>query len=262
VGEIGSLVAEEIALSRSARGRWYAEYVGHTYLAAVEAVLATVEGDPRRVLKTDLWNECLGGTRDIAGPVQRAYGCPPVGVDLAYQVCRLARARVAGLRTVQADIRALPFRDGSFDAVLDLSTLDHVPQGGMATAIAEYRRVLRGRGLLLLVFWQRSLLVSLRLLVKRLLGRGEKKDQRYFARAEVRAELGDGLVVLREFSGGTLLMPPQPLTASLLRHLPAGRLSRSLRRLVCLECSRAARPLVKHIAGLYGIVAARRTGVA
>lgn len=257
-GEISSQVDEEVAFGCSARGRWHAEYVGHTYLAAVETIMAAIAGERRRVLKTDLWNECLGGTRGVAGLVEKAYGCPVVGVDVAFEICRLARSRAAGLRAVQADIRALPFRDGSFDAVLDLSTLDHVAREGMVRAVAEYRRVLRSRGLLLLVFWQRNLLVSLRLLAKRMLGRTEKPDQRYFARAEVRAQLGDGLAVVREFAAGSLLMPPQPLTAFLLQHVPTAWLTRSLRRLVRLERGRASTAVVKHIAGLYGIVAARR----
>ena len=78
-----------------------------------------------------------------------------VGVDLA-------AAEVPGLRSVQADIRSLPFADGEFDVVLAISTLEHVgrdnTQYGLAderdgasldTALRELRRV--GRRVLVTV---------------------------------------------------------------------------------------------------------------
>lgn len=68
-----------------------------------------------------------------------------VGVDLAL-------ADVPGLTPVQADVRSLPFADGSFDVVFCVSTLEHVgadneryglaaPPGGMDDALRELRRV-------------------------------------------------------------------------------------------------------------------------
>jgi SAM-dependent methyltransferase len=68
-----------------------------------------------------------------------------VGVDLA-------ETDVPGLTTVRADVRSLPFADGSFDVVLCISTLEHVgadnerygldaAAGGMDDALRELRRV-------------------------------------------------------------------------------------------------------------------------
>lgn len=70
-----------------------------------------------------------------------------VGVDLA-------AAEVPGLRTVQADLRALPFPEGAFDVAIAVSTLEHVgrdnTQYGLASehdadavrdALRELRRV-------------------------------------------------------------------------------------------------------------------------
>jgi SAM-dependent methyltransferase len=68
-----------------------------------------------------------------------------VGVDLA-------TAEVPGLEPVQADLRELPFRDGEFDVVFCISTIEHVGQdndrygieperGGMERALRELRRV-------------------------------------------------------------------------------------------------------------------------
>jgi O-antigen chain-terminating methyltransferase len=65
---------------------------------------------------------------------------------------------VAGLRSVVADVRDLPFTDRSFDLVLCVSTLEHVgrdnrvygvasvAEGGIEKALAELRRVLDRRG--------------------------------------------------------------------------------------------------------------------
>lgn len=220
--------------------------------------MARVDGGPQSVLKTDLWNECLGGARDLAGHFQQRHGCRVFGLDLEYQVCAQARSRVPAVYVVQADIRALPFRAGSFDAVLDLSTLDHLPDDGVTQAIDGYRRVLRDRGVLLLVFWQRNFIMRQRVFLKRLLRRREKPDQHYFARAAVRAKVGSGLDVFEEFVAGLLLIPPQPLTGFVLGRLPAKWLTRFLRRLVDLEHSAIVRPLLSHFAGLYGFAALRR----
>jgi hypothetical protein len=104
--------------------------------------------------------------------------------------------------------------------------------------------------------------VRARLLVKRLLGRREKTHQRYFARAAVSASFGDGLAVVREFVAGVLLVPPQRLTGLLLRTVPPGALGRLLRSLIRIEHAGGARPLLRHVAGLYGIAAIRRRDVA
>jgi SAM-dependent methyltransferase len=78
-----------------------------------------------------------------------------VGVDLA-------EADIPGMRTFRADVRELPFPDGSFDVAFCVSTLEHVGrdnrrygyaeephEGGMETALAELRRVLARDGRLL-----------------------------------------------------------------------------------------------------------------
>ena len=78
-----------------------------------------------------------------------------VGVDLAERP-------VPGLRSVVADARSLPFDSGSFDAVICISTLEHVgrdnrlyggaeehDERGIATALEELRRVVAPSGRLL-----------------------------------------------------------------------------------------------------------------
>jgi SAM-dependent methyltransferase len=72
-----------------------------------------------------------------------------VGVDLAPSLLEAARGLASGLRQVrfeQADARALPFADETFDAAVFDSTLSHVPEP--KRALAEAFRVLRPSGLL------------------------------------------------------------------------------------------------------------------
>ena len=75
-----------------------------------------------------------------------------VGVDLAER-------DVPGMQSVVADLRALPFDDGTFDLVICISTLEHVghdntiygqvaeqDSAGMLTSLREFRRVLATEG--------------------------------------------------------------------------------------------------------------------
>ena len=255
--DTGGSVGDEIARAATKGGRWHAVYLGHAYRSAVARALARGGRERPAILKTDLWNECLGGSRDILGHLQERGAGTLVGVDISHAVCAAGRTRVPGVLVVQADIAALPFRAAAFDAVLDLSTLDHLTVPAAAQAVGEYGRVLRDGGALLLVFWQRNASMRLRLLVKRWLGRSEKPDQRYLERADVEGALGGGLAVVEEFVAGLLFYPPQWLTGRLLGRLSDRALNRFLNRLVRLERAAAPRRLLRHLAGLYGFVAVR-----
>lgn len=259
---VGASVRDEIERSRTPGGRWHAEYLGHAYRLAVRRTLALAGRDRPAVLKTDLWNECLGGTRDILGHADACGSGRLVGIDISLAVCVAARVHVPGVLVVRADIAALPFRTGSFDAVLDLSTLDHLPAESAARAVGEYSRVLSRHGTLLLVFWQRNVSMRLRLRVKRWLGKREKADQHYLVRAEVERALGSDLLVVEEFVAGLLFFPPQSLTGRLLGRLPERTLGQFLRWLVRFERSAVLRRLVRHVAGLYGLTAVRRRDAA
>lgn len=67
-----------------------------------------------------------------------------VGVDLSAEA-------LAGQEreTALADMRAVPFEDGSFDSVLSVQSLEHVPDP--ERVLAEVRRVLRPEGMALFV---------------------------------------------------------------------------------------------------------------
>lgn len=104
----------------------------------------------RRLLKTDLFDEAVG--RRGLVPLLTASAPTVVGIDLSAGIARAARVRQNGaVRATAADVRRLPFREGSFDVVVSTSTLDHFPAlDHIAVALAELHRVLASGGELLL----------------------------------------------------------------------------------------------------------------
>ena len=81
--------------------------------------------------------------------VRRHPGWKGIGFDIAAD--GLGFAREAGLPVSQATALCLPLPNRSVDLVISLDTLQHLPlKGGDASALREFFRVLRPRGILLL----------------------------------------------------------------------------------------------------------------
>ena len=101
--------------------------------------------DNLRVLKTDLWDEAKN-TRILAWAARR--GALVFGVDISEPTIVQAEAaftRDAGpLRAVAADVRALPFREVSFDAIYSMGTIEHFNE--TEQAVKEMARVLKPGG--------------------------------------------------------------------------------------------------------------------
>jgi exosortase/archaeosortase family protein len=97
----------------------------------------------KRVLKTDLWDEARN-TR-ILQWVQ-AQGAKVAGIDISGPVIDLARREfgTAPLLAAGADVRALPFANGTFDAVYSMGTIEHFPESDVAAR--ECLRVLKPGG--------------------------------------------------------------------------------------------------------------------
>jgi SAM-dependent methyltransferase len=113
-------------------------------IALFERTVGSLAG--KRVLKLDLWNEAFN-TRIL--PWMRAQGAEVVGLDLSRTVAFRARRNALDegsgpLRLTRADIRDLPFADGSFDLVYTMGTIEHIDE--YQQALEEIERVLRPGG--------------------------------------------------------------------------------------------------------------------
>lgn len=98
-----------------------------------------------RVLKTDLWDEAKN-TRILAWAADR--GARAFGIDISAPIIHHARAAFTRdtrpLQAAVADVRALPFRDASFDAIYSMGTIEHFDE--TERAVEEIARVLKPGG--------------------------------------------------------------------------------------------------------------------
>lgn len=107
-----------------------------------------------------------------------------VALDIGLGIVRLARAYASkrGIRLlgVVADLEALPFRNGAFDAAACEDTIEHVPDD--ESAVKEMARVMKPSGRLVLTTPNRIRLdVLSRRFKERLRGRGRSLPSAYFA---------------------------------------------------------------------------------
>jgi SAM-dependent methyltransferase len=112
-------------------------------------------------------------------------GLDVVGVDLSPALLAEARRLFPTLRLAVADMRALPLASASLGGVAAFYSLIHLTRDDRRAAIAELRRVLVARGLLLVAFHVGAETVHL----DEWWGRAVHLDFRFLDPAEVRAEL-------------------------------------------------------------------------
>jgi len=129
-----------IAAGRAADVDAYDRWTGRWSRLFVPSVLAAAEVGPGQCV-LDV-STGTGEAALMALPMVGASGAV-VGVDIAPAMLESARSRLnsPGFLPVAADGQALPFRDGSFDAVFCQLGLMFFPDP--ARGLAEFRRVLR-----------------------------------------------------------------------------------------------------------------------
>jgi ubiquinone/menaquinone biosynthesis C-methylase UbiE len=101
-----------------------------------------------RMLKTDLFDEaCAEGLFPfLSATVPAVYG-----IDCSIEVAHVARARLGAAPITAADVRRLPFADGSFELVVSNSTLDHFERREeIEKSLREIHRVVTTDGRLIL----------------------------------------------------------------------------------------------------------------
>lgn len=89
------------------------------------------------------------GTGYMASRLEQRFGWEMFPTDLQHEGL-LYGLREGIRRMAQAEISALPFHDGRFDAVVSLDVMVYVPRGDEGKAIGELARVLTPGGLLVL----------------------------------------------------------------------------------------------------------------
>ena len=122
-----------------------------------------------RLLKTDLFEEAMGSDAivpDLASAYRQV-----VAIDRSLAVATRARRRMDPDRCacVVADVRRLPFAEGSFDLIVSPSTLDHFRDpADLGRSLREIRRLLAPRARLIVTLDNRENLLDplLRLAVR------------------------------------------------------------------------------------------------
>lgn len=106
--------------------------------------------DPVEQFQTELahGDELLDAGCGPGRPTLQMAGKNGVGLDISLEQLSLAKERVTA-KLVQGDMTALPFTNDSFDAVIALYSLIHVPVDHHRTVLKGFARVLRPGGTLL-----------------------------------------------------------------------------------------------------------------
>jgi SAM-dependent methyltransferase len=86
------------------------------------------------------------GTGYMSAVLKERYGWPMYPLDLGWEGLEYGK-RYGIERMTQADMTALPFADKSFDAVVSLDVIVHLPRGEEWRAFSELARVLKPDGL-------------------------------------------------------------------------------------------------------------------
>ena len=129
------------------------QYLTKLFITAINKTLSELpqHQQPQKILKVDLWNEGIDLQRTILKHYVRE-NLDLYGVDISTVTTRKAHEQEPTIKTAVGSITALPFQNEQFDALLDLSTSDHLPPEEIPKTIQEYARCLKQNGGLTLIF--------------------------------------------------------------------------------------------------------------
>ncbi|MFC1849867.1 radical SAM protein [candidate division CSSED10-310 bacterium] len=101
--------------------------------------------DPNeRLLKTDLFDEASG---QGLYPHLSSVSDHCFGIDASLDVVNAARKKYEKFKTTGGDVRHLPYKDETFDAIFSNSTLDHLQSHHEITvSLQEFHRILKSTG--------------------------------------------------------------------------------------------------------------------
>lgn len=168
---------------------WLKQYIKAMYLK----IVYDTTNPNWKILKVDLWNEGVEKTRSILSHLPN----DSTGFDISKQTCMKAKRNITQ-DVAQASCLDLPYRTGYFDAVLDLSTIDHISLQFAPKIFSEYYRILKQNGVLSVVFWQHNF--PTKFILHRI------SDQLYFDHKTMQSLLEKaGFKVQRAFNIGSLM---------------------------------------------------------
>jgi ubiquinone/menaquinone biosynthesis C-methylase UbiE len=139
----GRAVQQQYASQASDYERRWTGYLDATLKPTLTALQA---GAGERILDVGCGTGRLLRELQIAVP-----GVQGWGVDVSEEMLAIAKARSTGAGYVRADVHRLPFRAGSFDAVLSSSSLHHWARP--ARVLADIGELLRPGGRIVLTDW-------------------------------------------------------------------------------------------------------------
>ena len=171
------------------------------------ALLDELESDTvKRHIKPGLILDAGCGTGLISARL-KSFSPRILGADLSFGMLRQAESR--GQTVVQAELRALPFKDEVFDGVFSFKVLAHIPD--LRKTLDELKRVLKPSGTLVLEFYNRN---SIRGLKKRFRIRhrvAENTDETevytaFHSPGRIKAIIPDGIYI--KASRGIMIFTP------------------------------------------------------
>ena len=205
----------------------------------LELISAWAPRDVRSLLKTDLFEEGFG--KDSLLDTLTTLYPTVVGMDISRVVVAAAKGRVAGARYVVSDACTLPFKTQSFDFIISISTLDHLPPELLPEALGELCRVLEPAGCLILTLDSRhNPLHVLSNHIRRWMGRIHA--ERCYTVSEVKAALGRQPMAVTEATAIYHVPFPVNFLAKKARQMAGARADAWIRGVVGLCRGLAALP--------------------